>query len=484
MFGLSKYYSIIGAICIVLTVTGSTWIFRVIAFDDLQNIAEKNTVILTRTLANVVWPQIAGIVAETDRTNLENRFNKNSHALKLIGTLLGEPIAEMINKTNVYKIKVFNAHGLTVYSTDPSQIGIQKPPDYPGTLANRENKIISFLKHKEKIVTWQGKTLTNRYVVSTYLPLRHFDEYGAQGVFEIYSDVTDLYDQAAESQAQFAVFITLVMTLIYLMLFFVVRRADKAIKANIELAVSRDSARKANQTKSRFLANMSHELRTPLNAIIGYSEIIEENAHETMDSATVNDSLKIQTAARHLLHLINEVLDISKIESGHMEVLIEPVLLRPLIEEITSMVEPVVTRNHNNLKLDTDPSITSFATDPVKLKQIIFNLLSNAAKFTHHGTINLSIRIVESNIEICVSDTGIGISAEQMMGLFKPFTQADSSTTKKYGGTGLGLAITKQYCEMLGGSISVDSQLGRGTTFIVKHPLNLRGKGCPLKSVA
>ena len=455
-----------------------------IAFDDLQNIAEKNTVILTRTLANIVWPQIAVIVAQPDRTDSKNKHNRKTDALQLIGTMLNEPIAEMIKKTNVYKIKVFNKHGLTVYSTDPLQIGIQKPPDYPGSIANRENRIISFLKHEEKIITWQGNMLHDRYVVSTYLPIRHFDDYDAQGVFEIYSDVTDLYEQVANSQTKFAVFIALVMSAIFLILFFVVTRADRAIKANIDLAVSRDSARKANQTKNRFLANMSHELRTPLNAILGYSEIIEENARELLNTEITGDSTRIQAAAKHLLHLINEVLDISKIESGNMEVLIETVELKSLIEEIDLMVKPLVKQNNNQLTLEIDPTITSFATDHVKLKQIIFNLLSNAAKFTHDGTIILRIQKLATYIEIYVSDSGIGISPEQLTGLFKPFTQADSSTTKKYGGTGLGLAITKKYCEMLGGSISVNSQSGQGTIFTFKHPMNLSPENYTFKSVA
>jgi signal transduction histidine kinase/CheY-like chemotaxis protein len=239
--------------------------------------------------------------------------------------------------------------------------------------------------------------------------------------------------------------------------------------AHEEAERARAEAEAASKTKSAFLANMSHELRTPLNAIIGYSEILVEDATDRGDTTSVGDLQKIQGAGKHLLGLINGILDLSKIEAGRMDVYLEQVHLATLVNETRTIVEPMLARNANTLVIECPPDIGAMRTDVTKLKQSLINLLSNAAKFTKGGTVRLAVAREPagnaSRVVFRVSDTGIGMTEEQLGRLFQAFTQADSSTTRNYGGTGLGLTITRHFAVMLGGSIEVTSTPGEGSTF-------------------
>jgi PAS domain S-box-containing protein len=263
-------------------------------------------------------------------------------------------------------------------------------------------------------------------------------------------------------------------------------RGDKAIiasfvdifdrvRAEVELRQAKEAAESASRVKSSFLANMSHELRTPLNAIIGYSEILLEDATDRSDKASMADLEKIQAAGKHLLGLINDILDLSKIEAGRMDVYLEHVFLARLVDEVKTIVEPMTKKNNNKLVIDCPPDIGSLQTDMTKLKQSIINLLSNAAKFTKEGNVTLRLSRQQDDagmpwVKFEVSDSGIGMTEEQMGRLFQAFTQADSSTTRNFGGTGLGLTITKHFCAMLGGSIDVKSTPGQGSTFTITLP--------------
>jgi signal transduction histidine kinase/CheY-like chemotaxis protein len=230
----------------------------------------------------------------------------------------------------------------------------------------------------------------------------------------------------------------------------------------------------ANEAKSRFLANMSHELRTPLNAILGYSEILLEDAEQLGEPRFVEDLQRIQSAGRHLLTLINDILDLAKIEAGKAELNLETFDLTGLVDEAVATVRSLVTRNGNELVVEKEHTLGRVRSDMTKLRQALFNLLSNAAKFTHNGRIRLSARRRDEDgsdwIVLSVSDTGIGMSDEQMTRVFEPFVQADESTSRKYGGTGLGLAITRRFCRMMGGDVTVESELGRGSTFTIRVP--------------
>lgn len=237
------------------------------------------------------------------------------------------------------------------------------------------------------------------------------------------------------------------------------------------LAEARDVATKATETKSQFLANMSHELRTPLNAVIGITEMLEEDAIDDNNEDLIEPLQRISRAGKHLLKLINDILDLSKIEAGKMELHIEIFDLRAVINDCVDMAGSLAKPNSNTIKVQMPESIPNMASDVTRVRQVIFNLLSNACKFTENGTIGIDVTYEEDDwIEIAVSDTGIGMSDEQMERLFADFSQADSSTTRKYGGTGLGLAISQRFCVMMGGDVTVESETGKGSVFHVRLP--------------
>ena len=242
-----------------------------------------------------------------------------------------------------------------------------------------------------------------------------------------------------------------------------------------ELHEAKVAAEAANATKSQFLATMSHELRTPLNAIIGYTEMMTEDAQDNGHDEYVPDLKKVHSSAKHLLALINDVLDLSKIEAGKMDLYLETVEVKPLIEDVVSVVAPLVDKKANKLSINLGPNLGNIHADVTKVRQSLFNLLSNASKFTERGTITLDVyRSWENGSEIfhfTVSDTGIGMNKEQLGRMFQAFTQADASTTRKFGGTGLGLVISRNFCQMMGGDITVESEEGKGTKFTIVLPV-------------
>jgi adenylate cyclase len=264
------------------------------------------------------------------------------------------------------------------------------------------------------------------------------------GIVAIYTDLTELKQREAEL-------------------------ADLVQK----LELARDQAMQATQTKSHFLANMSHELRTPLNAIIGVTEILQEDARDLKRDDEVEPLDRVLRAARHLLALINDILDLSKIEAGRMELHLETFSLASLMADVVKTMDPLAAKNANQIVLDCSPALEPMHADQMRVRQALLNLITNANKFTERGTIKITAQPQADNpqrIMIAVADTGIGMTAEQMGKLFQDFSQADSSTTRKYGGTGLGLAISRRFCQMMGGDISVESELGLGSTFTIDLP--------------
>jgi CheY-like chemotaxis protein len=259
------------------------------------------------------------------------------------------------------------------------------------------------------------------------------------------------------------------------------REVAQRQQAQEELLKAKHAAEEASRAKSAFLANMSHELRTPLNAIIGYSEMLEEETRESGNTEAIQDLQKIQTAGKHLLSLINDVLDLSKIEAGKMTLHLEIFDVPPMIRQIVTTLEPAAAKNSNKINVGIADGVDSMRADVTKVRQILVNLVSNACKFTESGTISVNVEPLTTEgqdwVRFEVRDTGIGITPKQRKQLFQEFAQADTSISRKYGGTGLGLAISHRFAQMMNGHIDVESEPGKGSTFTVLLPVEVKTEG-------
>jgi signal transduction histidine kinase len=251
--------------------------------------------------------------------------------------------------------------------------------------------------------------------------------------------------------------------------------ADNLNRMNDNLKGLYEQLEVASKHKSDFLANVSHEFRTPLNSIIGYSEMLMEDALDKGFDSIEPDIRKIHTSGKHLLTLINDILDLSKVEAGMMELTPENFDISGMIQEVSDMVRPMAEKYMITMEVRCADDLGSMYSDSTRVKQMLFNLLSNSCKFSERGTVSLFVtrEIKDSThwLSIRVSDTGVGMTEQQIGKLFQPFSQAETDTTRKYGGTGLGLVVTKQFCEMMGGDIRVESSYGKGTTFKVRLPI-------------
>jgi signal transduction histidine kinase len=475
MFKLLRYFSITSFVAFGVVVVLLGLFYRQLALDDLRLLQERQHVALAQAFANSVWPEFEAFVATTPGLDGDALRARPETAR------LREAVLMQMQGTSVVKVKIYSLAGLTVFSSDAAQIGADQSKN-AGFLVARSGGVASELTHRDTFNAFDG-LIENRDVFSSYIPLRRAggsDE--VEGVFEIYTDVTPLLQQLTQTQLRVIVGVTLVLAVLYAALFLTVRHADRVIRRQAiereqteeQLRQAKEAAEAASRSKSVFLTNMSHELRTPLTSIIGYGDLLLKDFELSSRVEFIPDLLKIQAASRHLLALINDLLDYSQIEAGKVPMHLETFVVQQVVDEVITTIQPLLLKNANVLEVRYSGDLGAMHADSTKVRQVLLNLLSNATKFTDHGEITLTVERESTGeadwLRFGISDTGIGIPHDKIQQLFREFTQGDESPTRKYGGAGLGLTISRHYCELMGGRITVASEPGVGSTFVVYLP--------------
>ncbi len=497
---LLKLFSLTSVITLVIAVVLIGWLYRSFSLNLLEEQSAETNALLSKIIYNSIHIGIEtklGVSYLYNDESIEFISDKNNHPF------LTSIINDSIEQTKVVKVKIYDPKLKNIYSTTKENIG--KIIDASNVIKVYETgKSFTEIKHYNQF-TIDGKILNNVSLLTTYIPMLITHEIQGTntkeyGLFGIYVNVTDRYQSIVSSQWRFVSVITLVLLIISILLYIEVRRINfitnkkqddldielrKAEKTNLVLgknfakvATKRDRAVKENEAKRQFLANMSHELRTPLNAIIGYSEMISDDMDDGETGKVKEDSARINSAGKHLLIIINDILDISKIEAGKMELNVEEFNINDMVNELVATSKLLADKNNNTISVISNHSVISIESDLTRTRQILLNLLSNAIKFTKDGEISISINDStldgHSSVEFVVQDSGIGLDAKYIEEIFSPFNQADSSSSKKYEGTGLGLTISKLFCELMNGTISVKSEIGHGSTFYVNIPREVK----------
>lgn len=516
-FSVTRYFSVTSLVAIIIAAMMFVYFFRYASTQYLVEGGERENVALSRVLVDNIWPKFEPYMDQASKMVSRELQQHQTYQETRQRTL------EAIEGLNVLKVKIYDLNGRTVFSTDSSQLGVQEPSEYTGNHVANTGEVVTNISFRDTFNSVDGE-LQNVWVISSYLPIYDKENRQIKAVFEVYYDATSSYNILKKNQILAFIGVIVILSLLYLVLFMVSRKADRLIlkqsddlnsylkqienqnqqleehvqkrteelntsvkelekhklhledlvaERTVELTRAKDEAVSANQAKSIFLANMSHELRTPLNAILGYAEIMREDyAEQELD---INQDLnKIYLAGTHLLSVIDDILDISKIESGKMELYFEKVDVSEIINEVINSTSAMAEKNNNEIVVDYDGDLDEYVTDATKFRQILYNLINNGNKFTQDGKVTVLVSQSKNEdecwLKIKVSDTGIGMDQSQIDKIFQTFSQADSSTTRKFGGSGLGLAISKGLCELLNGVISVESEPGKGSSFTVRLP--------------
>jgi two-component system, cell cycle sensor histidine kinase PleC len=460
MFNLTRKFALTSAVVLLLGTLALAYARHQAAVEHLVEMAEIHNADLARTLANGLGEEIAPALGG----RADERQIDRLHA-RVLSVLRGLSVA---------KVKIYDFYGRTAFSTERRQVGEDKSAN-PGFLRARSGSVASELIHRDTFSAFEG-LIEDRDLLASYIPIRTGEsDSEISGVFEIYSDLTPLLARIKHARVAEVAIVVTTLAAIYLALLLAVGRAEAIARrehgAGIRLAANAAKAEAANQMKSEFLANMSHELRTPLNAILGFSDVLERGYHGEMSAKQQEYIHDIRASGEHLLRLINDILDMSKIETGKLELHEDNVPLSELIQSCLPLVRERARDSSVALHADVPAVLPVVRADERRLKQVVLNLLSNAVKFTPRGgEVRLSVRRHDGGLDLVIADTGIGMTAAEIELALQPFRQVDNVFSRRYEGTGLGLPLAKELARLHGGELLIDSTSGVGTTVIMRLP--------------
>ena len=478
MFPLTRYFSI--ASLVLFVIAFGLMFFRLQTLDttNLVELREQNNISLTRAYSNSLLADHGDFIAEAQNMTVEDIMASPEFEA------LDAEIRQLTEGSNIIKVKIYAPNGMTVYSSEFEQIGEDKSEN-PGFLAGMNGETASELVYKDTFNAFEGR-IEDIDIVESYVSIQATDSENIVGVIELYDDVTPLLTTLNTRRVLLGVAIATLFTILYTVLFFIVRYAENIMrnqrsqietnvkemaKANVELSEANARAEEATRLKSEFLSTMSHELRTPLNAIIGYSGIITSGITAKPDEKTLSMVQRIQDSGQHLLMLINNVLDISKIEAGRMTIVKEKTVVRDMTESLKEQLHVLAEKKNLEFAIYVDQSVPEYLVmDADRVKQILINLLSNGIKFTQEGSVKLDMSWKADLLTMRVSDTGVGIPPHSLEYIFDEFRQVDGSSSRVHEGTGLGLAIVRKFSEAMEGNVTVESIVNEGTTFTVNLP--------------
>lgn len=463
-FRLKRYFSIAAGLLLLAVALPLVAAYYYSEVREHTTLAGTRNEMLARVYANLLWPTYGTFLLDSS-VSLESRRNHPTTVQ------LDAAFRQMSHEAPVIKMKVYNLDGVAVYSSVLKEIGENKSAN-SGYQSARGGKLFNELTHRGSMSATEGQ-IENVDVVSSYIPIQ-FDASGkVTAVFELYSNVTETVGRIETVTMRLLFVLLAVFLLLYLALLAIVGRADQIIVRQYErILESEEKAEAANRAKSDFLSGMSHELRTPMNAILGFAQLLQSEPKAPLAPSQQRFVHQIIKAGEHLMGLINQVLDLSRIEAGKMQLSIEPVPLQAVCDESLPLVQHLAGSMELQ-PIETDVGDVQVMADYGRLKQVLLNLMSNAIKYNRRGgAVKVQAVAHDGEVQIRVSDTGEGIAAERQQELFQPFSRLgiDSSEIE---GTGIGLVLSKHIVEAMGGRIGVESTPGQGSTFWIRLPLAL-----------